>query len=163
MSTYFRPGTYALVPNKHLLPQMKGAPLSVYVVLCSHMDDQGICFPGVARLTTMTGYSRTIVFRALKVLIGLGVIERHNRFSKDSGQDSNLYRMLIADYPQGSVADDTGEYRTRHGGGVADDTGGSVVHDTLRGPIELNQLRNKNGVDKGSRMTESELRAAGRW
>lgn len=138
--TYFRPGTYALVPNKHLLPQMKGAPLSVYVTLCAHADDEGICFPGIARICTMTGYSRPVVFRALQTLIDLDVIERHNRFGGDRGQDSNLYRILISGKDKGGLADDTGGSKKSHSRGIVHDTGGSIVHDTLTNPLELTQL-----------------------
>lgn len=108
----------------------------------------------------MTGYSRPVVFRALKKLIELSVIERHNRFGTDSGQDSNLYRILIADCPQPSIADDTGEYRTRYGGGIADDTGPSTVHDTLTNPLELTHLRKGDDKEKTRlEMTDEELKA----
>lgn len=155
--TYFRPGTYALVPNKHLLPQMKGAPLSVYVTLCAHADDEGVCFPGIARICTMTGYSRPVVFRALQTLIDLDVIERHNRFGGDKGQDSNLYRILISGKDKGGLADDTGGSKKLHPRGVVHDTGGSVVHDTLTNPSELTQLtKGKSKKLEGTKLQPAE-------
>lgn len=150
MANYFRPGTYALVPNKHLLPQMKGAPLSVYITLCGHADDNGVCFPGIQRICDTTGYDRTTVFRALKVLIALGVIERHNRTAPSGDPDSNLYRILLSDYPQGSGADATTPSHTRHHPRGADATTPSGVHATRTNPSELTQVRNKGNDPKAA-------------
>lgn len=147
MPSYFKPGTYALVPNKHLLPQMKGAPLSVYITLCAHADDQGVCFPGIKRICDTTGYDRATVFRALTTLIELEVIERHNRTTSDGDPDSNLYRILLADYPQGSRTHATTPSHTRHGGSRTHATTGSRTDATLTNPSELTHLR--KGINSG--------------
>lgn len=147
MSTYFKPGTYALVPNKHLLPQMKGAPLSVYITLCVHADAEGVCFPGIKRIMMMSGYNKDTVIQALKRLIGLGVIERTKRKTDLGDQDTNLYRILINDDVNGGTAHHTTGYEKVHGGGTAHHTTGGTAHHTLTNPSELTHLSNRESTN----------------
>ncbi len=156
--TYFRPGTYALVPNKHLLPQMKGAPLSVYVTLCAHADAEGVCFPGVKRLVDTTGYDRASIFRALTKLIELGVIERHRRLTDQGDADSNLYRILLSDVQVGSSENATTQSHQRDGGSRMDATTGSRTDATLTNPVELNHLTKGKNVKSYKQQNTPEQR-----
>jgi DNA-binding MarR family transcriptional regulator len=74
------------------LANLKGAPLSVFMALGCHLNKQGSCWPGLTRLSKMTGYSVRQVRRALRSLEELGYISTSKRMWDDSKkQTSNLY------------------------------------------------------------------------
>jgi hypothetical protein len=148
MSTYFRPGTYALVPNKHLLPQMKGAPLSVYITLCAHADAEGVCYPGIKRIMTLTGYEKDAVFRALTKLIKLGVIERTRRRTEKGDLDSNLYRILLTEVEGGSSVEATTQVRKSDYPSSAKASTGSSVEATITNPSELTHLTHRDSENE---------------
>ncbi|MCY4500143.1 MAG: helix-turn-helix domain-containing protein [Alphaproteobacteria bacterium] len=62
----------------------------VALVLLSHADRKGECFPGVPRLMSETGLARASVFRELRRLEAVGYVERRARYGKD-GRRSNTY------------------------------------------------------------------------
>jgi|GEM_PF-3307102 len=70
------------------LKKLKGANLSVFMVIALHMDAERRSFPGISRISALSGYDRKTVIKSLRVLESLSLIERHKRYHK-----STVYRI----------------------------------------------------------------------
>lgn len=69
---------------------LEGKFQTVLFALVEHCFDKNYCYPSIQRLMTLTGLSRSSIFRALSGLELGGFITRVNRF-KDHKQRSNIY------------------------------------------------------------------------
>jgi hypothetical protein len=58
--------------RKNMLAQLKGAPLSVFMCICLHLNENGESFPGIDLIAKETGYKRLAVIRAIKKLENMG-------------------------------------------------------------------------------------------
>jgi len=66
---------------------------AVYSVLAMHANNAGQCFPGIDRISTMTGISRPTVIKHLGVLEEKGLISITRRKSEEKGNLSNVYTL----------------------------------------------------------------------
>ncbi len=66
----------------------------VLVVIASHADSKGYCYPGIDLLASETGYHRRTVMRATKQLADLGLIEITTRSTRN-GRISNAYQLRL--------------------------------------------------------------------
>jgi hypothetical protein len=82
----------------------------VLVALAEHADEDGVCWPGVSRLTERTGYGRATVQRALARLEVDGLLSRQERCVSGGRQTSNLYVLDLGWQPPAAVvaAEDRG-------------------------------------------------------
>jgi hypothetical protein len=62
--------------RKSALSMLKGAPLSVFLCLALHMNQDGIAYPGIEAIMRETGYSRASICAALDQLESLGLISK---------------------------------------------------------------------------------------
>lgn len=132
----YQPGTYAVTPNIHLLPKIKGATLSVYTAICHHTDEDRECYPSQVRIAKMTGYSTEQVRRAVNELVSLGVLEKTNRVREGGSKASNLYRVI-------EVPPHTGEGGIPQKDNVPTHSRGASTHmgvGSLTNPISTNPL-----------------------
>lgn len=68
----------------------EGGTLLVALALANRADEEGVCWPGVKRLSEWTRMSERSVQRHLRTLEELGELEVTPRFG-----DSSVYRLLI--------------------------------------------------------------------
>lgn len=97
MRMQYEKGEFILVPNKHALLGVKGATQSVYLWICAHADDNGICWPSVATIAKKAGVSTRSVFNCIKQLEQKGILKKTTRKSRDGSKrkDTNLYQLII--------------------------------------------------------------------
>lgn len=143
MSARFRPGTFAVVPNTHLIANMTGTAKGVYLALCTYADAEGVCYPGVKKLMEAAGCSRPSIFRALQQLCDLGVIERESRKTAKGDPDTNLYHILLSQPEQGGITSETTWYQN--------ETTPSIKSLPLIKPIEPNHFIKEISVDKNQK------------
>lgn len=62
----------------------------VLIKLADHADDEGTCFPSQARVAADTGLARETVNRAIKALVGVGLLGAEQRIDH-TGQHANRY------------------------------------------------------------------------
>lgn len=65
-----------------------------FLVLCA--DDNYKCFPSVGTITEQTKMCETSYKKAINSLIGMGLVRRQFRFSKENGQQRSNYFFLSA-------------------------------------------------------------------
>lgn len=65
-----------------------------FLLLCA--DDNGKCFPSVGTITEQTKMCETSYKKAINSLIGMGLVRRQFRFSKENGQQRSNYFFLSA-------------------------------------------------------------------
>jgi DNA-binding transcriptional ArsR family regulator len=95
----------------------------VALALADHADEQGVCWPSLARLTARTGTHRATVLRHLRALEDAGVISRERRWKGEGERDSTRYVLPRLAAP-GVVADCDGGSRSLHLGVGAERDGG---------------------------------------
>ena len=77
------------------LGQLKGSPLSVFLCLALHSNDQGYSWPSISLISKEASYKRDAVFKALKYLESLNFIKRiRRRDLKTQKLKTNLYRIF---------------------------------------------------------------------
>jgi len=59
--------------------RLRGAALAVFIMLGLHTGKDGRCWPGLSRLATLTGYSRSAVCEAVGRLESLGLVSVERR------------------------------------------------------------------------------------
>lgn len=85
----------------------------VLVALADHADEDGTCWPGLDRLTTVTCLSRSTIIRALEKLERVGLLRRTKRPNK-----SNTYALVGFTVTPAQCQGDTPEVSDRHSGSV---------------------------------------------
>jgi hypothetical protein len=76
-----------------ILPELKGAPLSVWLAIVSHVGYDGTCYPCEETIAEMTGYSKRQVTRSVSKLCRLGLLTVIS-YGKNKGKMvSNRYRV----------------------------------------------------------------------
>lgn len=111
----YKKGTFITVPNKAVLPGLKPNVQSVYLWLCSHIDDAGTCFPSWTTIAREAGICKRMVPKCIDELIAKDLLEKKNRYDKNGDLTSNLYTIKIANAP--SLTRPVGQ--TMHEGGAA--------------------------------------------
>ena len=67
----------------------------VYLAIQGFANDDGFCFPSVARIADECGISRRAVFKSLSKLEQSKVIAREKRMRDDGGYSSNAYYLKL--------------------------------------------------------------------
>jgi len=86
-------GNFEIVPNMHLIPQMKGSTVKVYLAICKFSNRQGQCYPSYTTIGVWTGVSRRQVIRSIKELELLRVITVVKQERINGSQTSNLFQI----------------------------------------------------------------------
>lgn len=92
----YRKGDFTLVPNKDALRGLDPQTQVLFMWICSYADDEGKCFPSIAKLQTDTGMSRMTVIRRIETLEDKKMLRRQRRV-KDGTKTSNLYQIMLAE------------------------------------------------------------------
>jgi len=71
------------------------AAKAVLMALADHADAEGKAWPKLKTLAEITSMTERHVRRQIGVLEGRGLVTREDRFRKDGGQTSNVYRLAI--------------------------------------------------------------------
>jgi DNA-binding transcriptional ArsR family regulator len=71
------------------------AAKAVLMALADHADAEGKAWPKLKTLAEITSMTERHVRRQIGVLEGRGLLVREDRFRKDGGQTSNIYRLAI--------------------------------------------------------------------
>lgn len=93
-------GTFGIFPaaqcsgKDHYLQQ-------VFIWLCFHANNDGICFPSINKLAQESNISKSTIIRKLRELEKIGFIKKTNRHI-EKGYTSNLYEIHIVE-KEGSV------------------------------------------------------------
>lgn len=66
------------------LKKLKGANLSVFMIIALHMDTERRSFPGISRISALSGYDRKTVIKSIRALENLYLIERRKRYHKSA-------------------------------------------------------------------------------
>jgi len=128
----------------------------VLVALAEHADEDGVCWPGVSRLTERTGYNRVTVQRALARLEVDGLLSRQERCVPGGRQTSNLYVLDLGWQPPAVKA----KYRAggpENGGERSADfsAGGAAVG------LDSASENDANGPGSGGVDGQADVRAGG--
>lgn len=75
------------------LEKCKGAPLSVFLCICMHVNENGHAWPGIRKICQRTGYSNDAVISAVRKLKDIGLIKVIPRKGR-----STIYAPLFAAY-----------------------------------------------------------------
>lgn len=86
---------FAVNFREQQLTQLKGPPLSVFICLALHIEEDGSCFPSVSLIGKETGYNRDTIFNALSKLEFMGYIARRQKTdTKTKKFRSNVYQLF---------------------------------------------------------------------
>lgn len=91
----YKKGTFVIVPN---LDELKGKPSemqAIYLWICHHADKDGVCFPTKTTISKEAGCSHNTVDKYIKRLVEDGFLETKERYTKNGGNTSNEYQLLI--------------------------------------------------------------------
>jgi hypothetical protein len=86
-------GNFEIVPNMHLIPEMNGSTVKVYLAICKHANKQGQCYPSQTTIADWCKVSRRQVVTSIKELKQLKVLTVIPQQRKDGGYTSNLYQI----------------------------------------------------------------------
>jgi hypothetical protein len=92
-------GNFEIVPNMHLIPQMIGSTVKVYLAICKFSNKRGQCYPSYTTIGQWAGISRRQVIRSIKELERLRVITVVKQERINGSQTSNLFQIQ---QPKGS-------------------------------------------------------------
>ena len=92
-------GNFELVPNIHLIPQMTGSTVKVYIAICKFANKKGQCYPSYTTIGEWAGISRRQVMRSINELEQLRVITVVRQERTNGGFTSNLFQIQ---QPRGS-------------------------------------------------------------
>lgn len=139
----YEKGTFCIVPNMGMIQHMSGYALKVYLALCKHADDNGICYPGRKRIQDTTGIkTKRTISKATQELCDLGVIEKYQRQREDGGYSSNTYQIKQVDTNFAPVGEQKqqGEVSKNAPRGCPKTTLGGVQKQPTNYTSELNQI-----------------------
>ena len=94
----YKKGTFTLVPNINYLKGKSPFLQTLFVWICQHTDENGICYPSRERLAQECGCEIRSVDRHMKVLEEDGVIVKTKRKkAKTKENASNVYQVILVD------------------------------------------------------------------
>lgn len=94
----YKKGTFINIPNKGAIKGQKSFTQSVYLWICEHADDEGLCYPSITTLSKEAGVSRRQVMREITNLENLGILQKEIR-AINNKKTTNLYQIMILDEP----------------------------------------------------------------
>jgi hypothetical protein len=142
--------------------------LTVYVLLARHVDQDGTCWPSMARLARLAGVVERSVRRAIRALEAAGWIRSEHRRSDCGDPDTNLYRLLtispVRVRTQTTPGTDTNDSRvgTETTPGVrTETTGGTDTSVRLTRPKNKTKGNQTQGTSPKLRFSDADRLTAG--
>lgn len=116
----YQKGSFVVVPNKQELKGRSSFFRSIYLAICDYTDEDGICYPSMAKIAKDSGCSVRMVQMTIKEMESQGFLEKTFRKNSEKPTQnlSNLYQLMIIE--EGGVV------HGMHQTGAQQDTG--VVH-----------------------------------
>ncbi len=114
---------FSICPKKvYQNKDLDGTDIKVYLAIQGFANDDGFCFPSVAKIADICGVSKRTVFRSLKKLESYKVLAREQRMKNTGGNTSNAYYLKLE--PDSADVTDLsrGACQTCHGGSDIDVT-----------------------------------------
>ena len=94
----YQKGTFVVVPNKEHLRGRPSELQTIFMWLCVHADEDGICYPSRKTIAEEAGCGIRSVDKYILQLEQMGVIEKTFRQKPNSKEkSSNLYQINIVD------------------------------------------------------------------
>lgn len=92
----YQKGSFVVIPNKGIIKGQEPEVQCVYLWICEHANEEGICFPSVTTLSLKSGVSKRKVYECVMKLEELGIIKKTNR---KNGKENltNVYQIMIID------------------------------------------------------------------
>lgn len=87
-------GTFSIVPIKSMFG-LNPYQQVIYMWLCHHSNQEGICWPSLNTLAQECGMSKYSVIRHLKELEKNGFIKKEARHGENNSNSSNLYKIIL--------------------------------------------------------------------
>lgn len=81
--------------NVYQNKDLSGTDLRVYLTLQGFADDDGYCFPSVAKIADICGVNKRTIFRSLCTLEQYGAIARQKRIRESGGFTSNAFYLKL--------------------------------------------------------------------
>lgn len=114
---------FSICPQKvYKNKALDGTDIKVYLAIQGFADENGFCFPSVARIADICGVSKRTVFRSLKTLESFKLLAREQRMRNTGGNTSNAYYLKLEPDASEVTSLSRGECQPCHGGGVTDVT-----------------------------------------
>lgn len=134
----YKKGTFITIPNRDYLFEKPAIQQALFFWLCSHADEEGICFPSRARLAKAINCDIRTIDKYIKTLEEDGIlIKTKRRKVGDKTNKSNLYQIII----QGESNVEQGEpnvvYHSEPNPPVTESSINSIQEDTSSGKITI--------------------------
>jgi hypothetical protein len=96
----YQPGKFSIVPNRDYLCGKPPILQCLFLWLCVHSDEAGICFPSRKKLSEECNCDKRSIDKYMKVLEDDGVVKKTLRYNKRKKRnDSNLYQIMLNSEP----------------------------------------------------------------
>lgn len=97
----YKKGTFVVVPNLDILAGKPIEAQTIFMWLCTYIDENGECFPSRKSLAAKCGFSVKTLDKYMALLVEYGVINKVYRY-KDGTREmtSNLYQVVL---PEGDT------------------------------------------------------------
>lgn len=87
---------FSICPKKvYQNNQLSGTDLRVYLIIQGFADENGYCFPSVAKIADICGVSKSTIFRSLHTLEQFELVAREKRLRDSGGFTSNAYYLKL--------------------------------------------------------------------
>lgn len=94
----YKKGEFVTVPNIKSLEGLKPQLQAIFVYICTHANEKGVCFPSIGTLAKKAGVSYRTASNSVGELSDLGFLKKRN--VKVAGrQTSNTYQIMIIEAP----------------------------------------------------------------
>lgn len=114
---------FSICPKKvYQNKDLDGTDIKVYLAIQGFANDDGFCFPSVAKIADICGVSKRTVFRSLKKLESYKVLAREQRMKNTGGNTSNVYYLKLEPNSDDVTSMSRGECQICHGGSDTDVT-----------------------------------------
>lgn len=131
----YKKGSFITVPNSDELMGLHSAAQCLFMWLCFHANQEGVCFPSRKRLSVLCSISLDTVDKMLKLLEAKELIIKTKRKKNELQNQTNLYEVII-----GGVAVENGHLAVENGQGVAVENGSEL------NPVILTQQTKDSSV-----------------
>lgn len=112
----YQRNSFIILPNKNLLKGKSPYLQSIYLWICEHSDENGVCFPSRITIAKEAGVDIKTVDRIIPELENMGILEKITR--KEGAKNlSNIYQIMIVE--DGGVAPDRRQGSPHQSPGVA--------------------------------------------
>jgi len=92
----YQKGSFITIPNIEKLKEIDSYCQALFMWMCYHANQDGVCFPSRQRLAEEAGMSIASVKRAIKKLVDIGIIKKTER-KKGKENMTNLYEIIIVE------------------------------------------------------------------